>query len=89
MKDPLSVVTETARTFSEETERTIKPVRESLVKRFPILFTLVVTFGVALTFFGLERLFGVFPLTNNHPLGATLVGIGILAFTGKLYAKLG
>lgn len=37
-------------------ERVVLPVRESILKRFPTLFLLVVTFGAAATFTGMEQL---------------------------------
>ncbi len=67
----------------------IEPVRRSLFKRFPIIATLAVTFGVGATFFGIERVFATIPLFNDHPWFTLTLGILTLLITGKLYAKLG
>ena len=66
-----------------------EPVRRSLFKRFPILATLSVAFGVGATFFGIERVFATIPLFNDHPWFTLMLGIAVLAISGKLYAKLG
>lgn len=71
------------------TERVFEPVRNSLFKRFPISLTLLVTFGVAATFYGTERLIAQITWLNERPLLILCAGICALAFTGKLYQKLG
>jgi hypothetical protein len=73
----------------EETHRSISPIRRTIFRRFPMLFTLLVTFGVAATFFALERIFAVTPIFNNHPWFTLSCGLFVLLVTGKLYAKLG
>jgi hypothetical protein len=72
-----------------EADKVIAPVRTSLFKRFPTLFTLIVTFGVGATFFGIERVFATIPLFNEHPWFTLTLGLVLLGVTGKLYAKLG
>lgn len=66
----------------------IEPVRTSVLKRYPILFSLLVTFGVALTFLGFEKLVTQIAFLDNHPLLLLIGGISILALTGTLYKKL-
>jgi hypothetical protein len=66
----------------------IAPVRESILKRFPVLFSLLTTFGVATTFYGFEKLVDEISLLNKNPSLMLILGIGILAFTGTLYKKL-
>lgn len=77
----------------KQVEKTVdivaKPARTSLLKRFPVLFTLVVTFGVAATFFGFERILMEIPSIYNHPWIMLALGIGVLTVTGTLYKKLG
>lgn len=87
--DPLKSTAQTVETLARETDRSIEPLRNSVFKRFPILFTLLVTFGVAATFFGFERFFETVPFFYNHPIITILMGLAILVLTGKLYAKLG
>lgn len=69
--------------------KVIEPVRKSLLRRFPIVFTLLVAFGAAATFFGVERIFQTISFFNDHPWRSLLIGVVTLAVTGKLYAKLG
>jgi hypothetical protein len=69
--------------------KVIEPVRKTLFKRFPTLFTIIVTFGVGATFFGIERVFATIPLFNDHPWFTLMCGLIVLVITGKLYAKLG
>ncbi len=65
------------------------PVRESLIKRFPILFTLIVTFGVAMTFLGFEQVMLKITLFQENPFSMLGIGVIILVLTGTLYKKLG
>ena len=71
------------------TDRKISPFRHKAVRRFPITFTLLVTSGVALTFFGFERLVSEVAWLYERPVVILLLGIAILALTGTLYKKLG
>jgi hypothetical protein len=86
---PIDTTARTVEALARETERSIEPFRNSVFKRFPTLFTLLVTFGVAATFFGFERFFEVVPFFNDHPISTLVIGLTILVLTGKLYAKLG
>lgn len=65
-----------------------KPLRESVFKRYPTLFTLLVTVGATATFLGSEQILLSIPVFANHPWLLFLFGIAILALTGKLYKKL-
>jgi uncharacterized integral membrane protein len=65
-----------------------KPVRENALKRFPVLFTLLTTFGVVSTLYGFERIINDIPLLHNNPFSLLIIGVGILALTGTLYKKL-
>lgn len=71
------------------TDKTIAPLRQSIFRRFPMLFTILVTFGVGATFFGIERVFALTPVFNEHPWLTLGLGLFVLMITGKLYAKLG
>ncbi len=72
----------------KEVDNLAKPIRESLLKRYPTLFTLFVTFGVVATFLGIEQLFLKIHFLEQHPEVILLIGVAILAFTGRLYKKL-
>ncbi len=76
-------------TAIEYTERTIEPLRQSVFKRFPTLFTLLVTFGIGATFFAIERILALTALFNDHPWYTLALGLLTLIVTGKLYVKLG
>lgn len=89
-------LTETALTtvdgvVNKETARMdsyISPIRTSVLKRFPILFSLLTTFGVATTFLGFEKIVSTIPLFDQNPFVMLILGISILAATGTLYKKL-
>lgn len=66
----------------------IAPVRTSAVKRYPVLFSLLVTFGVAMTFLGFEKIVAQVAFLENNPILLLIIGISILALTGTLYKKL-
>jgi midasin (ATPase involved in ribosome maturation) len=66
----------------------IEPVRSSILKRFPILFSILTTFGVSTTFYGFEKVVDGIPVLSTHPFLMLILGMSILAFTGTLYKKL-
>lgn len=72
-----------------QTESIISPVRASLFRRFPILATLLVTFGIVATFFGMERMIAEIAWLNDRPFIIFFAGISALVISGKLYQKLG
>jgi hypothetical protein len=67
----------------------VHPVRDSVLKRYPVLFALLVSLGVASTVLGLEQLLLELDLFTKHPGLLFLLGVGILIVTGSLYKKLG
>ena len=66
----------------------IAPVRSGILKRFPVLFSLLVPVGASTTFLGFEKLISHVTFLENNPLLLLILGMGILAFTGTLYKKL-
>lgn len=66
----------------------VAPVRNSMVKRFPVMFGLLVTIGVTAMFLGIEQLILKYKFLMEHPELILLSGVLILAFTGRLYTKL-
>ena len=70
------------------TDKTFEPIRQSVFRRFPTTFTLLVTFGVAATFFGIERIIAEMSWLNERPYVIFGIGILILILTGRLYKKL-
>jgi hypothetical protein len=63
--------------------------RDSAFKRYPLAFTLLGTFGLVSTLYGVQHLFNKVPFLVNNPVLALLVGVAILFLTGTLYKKLG
>ena len=63
--------------------------RDTALRRFPLLFTLLGTFGIVATFYGFERLIDKVSWLANNPVILLAVGIGTLVATGQLYKKLG
>lgn len=70
-------------------ERAASPFRKKVLKRFPTLFLLLVTFGVIATSLGIELLVIKHTNLNEHPLLLVILGLVTLVFTGTLYKKLG
>lgn len=65
-----------------------KPARSGTLRKFPILFTLLVTFGVSSVIFGFERILSEIVYLNNNPSIMLIIGVCILVVTGTLYKKL-
>lgn len=91
-KDAGSVLN-TVENLTVETGKTVEvyvePVRKSILKRFPVMFMLLVTSGVAATFLGIERIILEYKILDEQPELILLLGLSILVFTGRLYKKLG
>lgn len=66
----------------------VAPVRKTIFQRFPVLFGLLVTTGVAWVILGIEQIILKYNFFDSHPELILLVGVCILAFTGRLYKKL-
>lgn len=67
----------------------VQPVRQTVLKLYPLLFAILVSTGVAATILGLERILLEVSLFDEHPWLLFACGIGILAITGRIYKKLG
>lgn len=63
--------------------------RRAVFTRFPLLFTLLATFGLVATLYGFEGVINQIPFFTNNPYVLLVTGVVILAFTGTLYKKLG
>lgn len=72
----------------ERFEKTVNPIRENVLKKFPVLFLLTVTFGVIATFTGMEQIMLSVPLFKDNPWFILGIGMLILILTGTLYKKL-
>ncbi|MBX4190846.1 hypothetical protein KW794_02045 [Candidatus Saccharibacteria bacterium] len=62
--------------------------RQNAFNRFPLLFTLLATFGVVATFYGFEHMIDKVNWLANNPVITLSVGLIILFITGTLYKKL-
>lgn len=63
--------------------------RNNAVAKFPLLFTMLTTFGIVATFYGFEHLIDQIEWLSNNPLTLLAVGLITLLLTGALYKKLG
>jgi hypothetical protein len=84
----LDTLDTTVTSTSQQLEQALLPVRESFAARYPTLFSLLATFGVATTFLGFEQLLLSSQLLQQYPLLIFSLGVSILALTGTLYKKL-
>ncbi len=83
-------VVETSTTeFTKTVDGYVTPVRKTIFRRFPVLFSLLVTFGVSATVLGLEQILLQYKILEESPMLILLIGMSILVFTGTLYKKLG
>jgi len=82
-------VTKKVEGIVDSTGKAIAPVRQSLLKRFPVLTILLVTFGIAATFFGIERIIEDIMWLNERPFLIFAFGVGALILSGRLYKTLG
>jgi hypothetical protein len=62
--------------------------RKSVFTQFPLLFTLLGTFGVATTFYGIDHAIERIKIFANNPFIPLGVGLATLILTGTLYKKL-
>ena len=63
--------------------------RDSVFKRFPLIFTLLGTFGLVATFYGFQHIIAKIPVLANDPYLTLGLGLLVLLFTGTLYKRLG
>lgn len=63
--------------------------RQSVFERFPLLFTMLATFGVVATFYGFEGLINKVDVLADNPFILLGAGVSTLVITGTLYKKLG
>lgn len=84
--DDIQLVVDTA---DKHFEKAVDPIRKSILKRFPVLFLLAVTFGFTAIVTGMEQLLIQHDVLQKHPAVILSLGIGTLVLTGTLYKKLG
>jgi len=86
--DLMSHVTNVVSSTTTGVDTYIAPVRKSVLERFPIVFSFLVTFGATTTFLGFEKIIESIDFLNRHPFIVLILGMSVLAFTGTLYKKL-
>ena len=98
--DEITKTTKTATTYALDTadgvtaqvkqsvESRVSPIRKTVLSRYPVLFSFLVMFGVATTYYAFEKILGQYEVLNRYPWLILLIGLLVLAFTGKLYKKL-
>lgn len=62
--------------------------KQAVFARFPLLFTLLGTFGLVATLYGFEGIIDRIDPLNENPVIMLGVGLATLAFTGTLYKVL-
>ncbi|MEK7134216.1 MAG: hypothetical protein AAB805_02090 [Patescibacteria group bacterium] len=82
--DPLQQVEEVTRGINNYMQRRGR----SVFGRYPLLFSLLATFGVVLVLHGFDRLVENIPFLNDRPVLLLLAGIIILSLTGTLYKRI-
>lgn len=77
--------------FTSAEEKVIEKIVEERVRvqtKFPILIALSATFGLVSVFYGFEKLIDRVDLFVEHPWILLIIGLMLLAATGKVYQKL-
>lgn len=78
--------------FTKSEEKFIEKIvekRHSAEVRFPLIYTLLGTFGFVSTLYGFEKLIDQVDLFVDKPWILLIVGVLTLALTGSIYKKLG
>jgi hypothetical protein len=73
---------------TEKLEGYLKKRSEGVFTRYPVLFSLLATFGFVSVLYGFERLIDSIPIFSENPLTLLFTGVFILLLTGSLYKKL-
>ena len=81
---PVAALSEKERQLVES----ISHKRERAFERFPLVFTLLASFGLVATFYGFERVIDRFQIFSDNPFILLITGISTLILTGTLYSKL-
>lgn len=62
--------------------------RKRAQKKFPLIFGLIATFGVAAIFAGFNRMISSYEFLDKNPVTLVLVGLVVLIISGAAYKKL-
>ncbi len=83
-KDPLAELEGLTKKLNDE----LGGRTQSVLARYPILFSLLTIFGVVAVLYGFEAAIAKIPFLADRPLLVFLMGIAILIGTGTLYKGL-
>ncbi|MCR4306556.1 MAG: hypothetical protein NUV42_01155 [Candidatus Yonathbacteria bacterium] len=61
---------------------------QSVLGRYPLLFSLLSVFGVVAVLYGFESVINQISFLADRPFLIFITGLGILVFTGSLYKSL-
>lgn len=84
----MNTVDKAIRAKEQALAHTVSKRRDSVFDRFPLIFTMLSTFGVVATFYGFEGIIDQIDVLANHPLILLGTGVAVLTATGSLYKKL-
>lgn len=80
-KDPLQKIEHIIRNVNDGASKYTQPV----LARYPLLFAFLIIFGVSAIMHGFNALVVEVEFFHMHPGILLVIGIAILAFTGRLY----
>jgi hypothetical protein len=84
LPDPLEHAERIVREANDATGKSVQPV----LRKYPLIFGLLITFSVAAVIHAIELLSDRVPLFEHHPSMLLVLGLLGLLFTGALYRKL-
>lgn len=82
--DPLQELERTAQEMNEFMHRH----NHTVFGRYPLLFSLLGTFGVAAILYGFETMLDEIPYFHERPMIPLVIGVAILVGTGTLYKRI-
>lgn len=83
-QDPLEKIEKTVEKLNTEAEKRTK----SSFRKYPIIFSILITAAVVSILHGFELIFQKIPFIQNNPILLILFGFTILISTGQVYKKL-
>ena len=83
-KNLIEEIEKSIKDFNEVADKNARPI----LRRYPLLFAFLVTFGVAAILDGIRVILDEIEFFKSHPFILILIGILILLLTGKLYKVL-
>ena len=85
----------TQKTPTDSHEREVRRLRERIsemqetaFERFPLVFTLLGTFGLVATLYGFEGVLDEISFFADNPKAMLITGVAVLVVTGSLYRQL-